>query len=174
MNYVNGSPQTVHQLILSHFFQAMCLHFDKCTCRTVPYNHTSSPTTFCVSICPPWALRGSSVTSSSCLQAPARHKPDIDQHQRRALCALIRETSSYVQKRAATQPLRGRFGTVPSHLNGDRQTPVLGTDLRTLGEPTRAERAAACAAKRVRRRALRAKATSVVGCAGESTSTAVE
>ena len=47
------------------------------------------------------------------LQAPARHEPDIDQHQRRALCALIRETSSYVQKRAATQPLRGRFGAVP-------------------------------------------------------------
>ena len=26
----------------------------------------------------------------------AGHGPDIDQHQRRALCALIRETSSYV------------------------------------------------------------------------------
>ena len=47
------------------------------------------------------------------LQAPARREPDIDQHQRRALCALIRETRSYVQKRAATQPLRGRFGAVP-------------------------------------------------------------
>eukprot|EP01044_Picomonas_judraskeda_P011218 COSAG03_NODE_1508_length_3959_cov_27.988601_6_plen_192_part_00 len=47
------------------------------------------------------------------LQAPARHEPDIDQHQRRALCALIRETGSYVQKRTATQPLRGRFRTGP-------------------------------------------------------------
>ena len=47
------------------------------------------------------------------LQAPAGHKSDIDQHQRRALCALTRETPSYVQKRAAAQPLRGGFGTVP-------------------------------------------------------------
>ena len=47
------------------------------------------------------------------LQAPARHEPDIDQHQRRALWPSMRETGSYVQKRAATQPLRGRFGAVP-------------------------------------------------------------
>jgi Leucine-rich repeat (LRR) protein len=47
------------------------------------------------------------------LQAPARHEPDIDQHQRRALWPSMRETSSYVQKRAVTQPLRGRFGAVP-------------------------------------------------------------
>jgi hypothetical protein len=47
------------------------------------------------------------------LQAPARHEPDIDQHQRRALWSSVRKTRSYVQKRAATQTFRGRFGAVP-------------------------------------------------------------
>ena len=45
-----------------------------------------------------------------CLQAPARHKPGIEQHQRRALWPLLRETASYLQNRAAGKPLRGRFG----------------------------------------------------------------
>ena len=44
------------------------------------------------------------------LQAPARHKPGIEQHQRRALWPLLREIASYLQNRAADKPLRGRFG----------------------------------------------------------------
>ena len=44
------------------------------------------------------------------LQAPARHKPGIEQHQRRALWPLLRETASYLQNRAAGKPLCGRFG----------------------------------------------------------------
>ena len=46
------------------------------------------------------------------LQAPARHEPDIDQHQRRALWPSMRETRSFVQKRAAAQPLCDGFGAV--------------------------------------------------------------
>ena len=45
-----------------------------------------------------------------CLQAPARHKPGIEQHQRRALWPPLRETASYLQNRAAGKPLCGRFG----------------------------------------------------------------
>ena len=44
------------------------------------------------------------------LQAPARHKPGIEQHQRRALWPPLRETASYLQNRAASKPLCGRFG----------------------------------------------------------------
>ena len=44
------------------------------------------------------------------LQAPARHKPGIEQHQRRALWPHLRETASYLQNRAAGKPLCGRFG----------------------------------------------------------------
>jgi len=42
------------------------------------------------------------------LEAPARHKPHIDQHQRRALRRPIAETAGYTQKRRATGPLRSR------------------------------------------------------------------
>ena len=42
------------------------------------------------------------------LEAPARHKPHIDQHQRRALRRPIAETAGYTQKRHATGPLRSR------------------------------------------------------------------
>ena len=48
------------------------------------------------------------------LQAPARHKPDIYQHQRRALWPPLRETASYLQNRAASKPLCGRFGASQS------------------------------------------------------------
>ena len=51
------------------------------------------------------------------LQAPARHKPGIEQHQRRALWPHLRETASNLQKRAAGKPLCGRFGA-GSHLTG--------------------------------------------------------
>ena len=70
------------------------------------------------------------------LQAPARHEPDIDQHQRRALWPSMRKTSSYVQKRAAAQPLRDGFGAVQSFDWRQTATPVLGTDLRTTGANT--------------------------------------
>ena len=42
------------------------------------------------------------------LEAPARHKPHIDQHQRRAMRRSVAESTSYVQKSSATGPLRGR------------------------------------------------------------------
>ena len=48
------------------------------------------------------------------LQAPARHKPGIEQHQRRALWPPLRETASYLQNRAASKPLCGRFGASQS------------------------------------------------------------
>ena len=41
---------------------------------------------------------------SPLLQAPARHKPGIEQHQRRALWPPLRETASYLQNRAAGKP----------------------------------------------------------------------
>jgi hypothetical protein len=44
------------------------------------------------------------------LRAPARHKPGIEQHQRRALWPPPRETTSNIQNRAAGKPLCGRFG----------------------------------------------------------------
>eukprot|EP01044_Picomonas_judraskeda_P024821 COSAG03_NODE_6980_length_980_cov_1.175936_2_plen_84_part_00 len=44
------------------------------------------------------------------LQAPARNKLGIDQHQRRALWPRVRKTASNLQNRAAGKPLRGRFG----------------------------------------------------------------
>ena len=40
--------------------------------------------------------------------APARHKPHIDQHQRRELRRSVAETAGYIQKRSAAGPLRGR------------------------------------------------------------------
>ena len=46
------------------------------------------------------------------LEAPARHKPHIDQHQRRALRRSVAETMSYIQKRRPAGPLRGVFGGV--------------------------------------------------------------
>ena len=42
------------------------------------------------------------------LEAPARHKPHIDQHQRRALRRPIAEIGSNVQKRRVAGPLRGQ------------------------------------------------------------------
>ena len=44
------------------------------------------------------------------LHSPARHKPGIDQHQRRALWPRLRETTSNIQNRAAGKPLCGRLG----------------------------------------------------------------
>jgi hypothetical protein len=52
------------------------------------------------------------------LQAPARHKPGIEQHQRRALWPHLRETASYLQNRAAGKPLCGRFGAGQSLPHG--------------------------------------------------------
>jgi hypothetical protein len=52
------------------------------------------------------------------LKAPARHKPGIEQHQRRALWPPLRETASYLQNRAAGKPLCGRFGAGQSNLTG--------------------------------------------------------
>ena len=40
------------------------------------------------------------------LETPARGKPHIDQHQRRALRRSIAETAGYVQMRSAAGPLR--------------------------------------------------------------------
>ena len=78
---------------------------------TVMVAATIPPPCVCCGLC--WLGGAAGMLTMRRLQAPARHEPDIDQHQRRALCALIRKTPSYVQKRAATQPLRGRFGTIP-------------------------------------------------------------
>ena len=44
------------------------------------------------------------------LQAPARHKPGVEQHQRRALWLPPREATSNIQNRAAGKPICGRFG----------------------------------------------------------------
>jgi len=46
------------------------------------------------------------------LEAPARHKPHIDQHQRRALRRSVAKSTSYVNKRNAARPLRSRNGGV--------------------------------------------------------------
>ena len=40
------------------------------------------------------------------LEAPARDKPGIYQHQRRVLRRSVAETSSYIKKRSAARPLR--------------------------------------------------------------------
>ena len=48
------------------------------------------------------------------LQAPARRKPGIEQHQRRAPRPPLRETTSNLQNRAAGKPLCGRFGACQS------------------------------------------------------------
>ena len=40
------------------------------------------------------------------LETPARGKPHIDQHQRRALRRSIAETAGYIQMRSAAGPLR--------------------------------------------------------------------
>ena len=58
------------------------------------------------------------------LQAPAGHEPGIDQHQDRAFCPAIRETSTYAQMCAAAQPLCGRVETVwvqPQSFDDGRQ-----------------------------------------------------
>ena len=58
------------------------------------------------------------------LQAPAGHEPGIDQHQHRAFCPAIRETSTYAQMCAAAQPLCGRVETVwvqPQSFDDGRQ-----------------------------------------------------
>eukprot|EP01044_Picomonas_judraskeda_P013352 COSAG03_NODE_2010_length_3221_cov_333.794363_1_plen_122_part_00 len=58
------------------------------------------------------------------LQAPAGHEPGIDQHQHRAFCPAISETSTYVQMCAAAQPLCGRVETVwvqPQSFDDGRQ-----------------------------------------------------
>ena len=46
------------------------------------------------------------------LEAPARHKPHIDQHQRRELRRSVAETAGYIQKRSADGPLHGRSSGV--------------------------------------------------------------
>jgi len=46
------------------------------------------------------------------LEAPARDKPGIHQHQRRVLRRSVAETPSYIQKRRPAGPLRGVFGGV--------------------------------------------------------------
>ena len=46
------------------------------------------------------------------LEAPARDKPGIYQHQRRVLRRSVAETMSYIQKRRPAGPLRGVFGGV--------------------------------------------------------------
>ena len=46
------------------------------------------------------------------LEAPARDKPGIYQHQRRELRRSVAETSSYIQKRRPAGPLRGVFDGV--------------------------------------------------------------
>jgi hypothetical protein len=58
------------------------------------------------------------------LQAPAGHEPGIDQHQDRAFCPAICETSTYAQMCAAAQPLCGRVETVwvqPQSFDDGRQ-----------------------------------------------------
>ena len=46
------------------------------------------------------------------LETPARGKPHIDQHQRRALRRSVAETMSYIQKRSTDGPLHGRYSGV--------------------------------------------------------------
>ena len=46
------------------------------------------------------------------LEAPARDKPGIYQHQRRVLRRSVAETMSYIQKRRPAGPLRGVFAGV--------------------------------------------------------------
>ena len=55
------------------------------------------------------------------LEAPARHKPHIDQHQRRALRRPIAETAGYIQKRSAAGPLHGRYSGRLNRSSGDRR-----------------------------------------------------
>jgi len=46
------------------------------------------------------------------LEAPARHKTHIDQHQHRELRRSVAETAGYIKKRSADGPLHGRSSGV--------------------------------------------------------------